>query len=69
MNKMMAALHQLYRMVVEPPPSHPVVEQAERSSDRSVQQSREVDRQADNFSAMVRGMRGEPRIKSARGRK
>ena len=61
MNRMIEGLQQLFRMVWQPPPPHPIVGEVERTTESSLAQSRKVDRQADAFAVMIRGMRGEPR--------
>jgi hypothetical protein len=54
---MMDMLGHFCRSLFHPEP-HPAVQEANRAADRVVESSKKLNRQADTFGAMVRGMHG-----------
>lgn len=71
MKRIMQALRDLFRLAMNPPP-HPAAVELERHAVRAEKQSQKIDREADEFAAMIDGMRsqgGRSKKKSRAGRK
>lgn len=66
MKRLMQAIREILRLVLDPPPHQAAVE-LERHAERVEKQSKRIDKDADEFATMVYGMRAQgnrPRKKS-----